>query len=602
MEFSQMFQKIRDQMHREGKPEEEAKAQCEMDAFNLTIDSNVAKPMFTMTNEKGQEISYPNIDSFNDKNYEYIAKRMDSTDNPLLKARYAHILWLSPKKHGKFAQIAIDSYLKLAEIYEEKDKKEPAGLFGLDVINSMKNAFILATNIKDDARIDIIKQKIKKLLVNYNPVSSSLFVLRANLIELMLKYGKVFQSNDFEGLNTLCLKYAKELQDPHQSISILDLGSKVDQKLGVSTANWKQLIAECYENMMNANIKRNKLVAIHFCELALKYYREIKKEDKISELEKSYDTLKNEAEFKQISVPIDLTDYIKRCEATAKRIATHSSEDIIKFLISEKSLLPKYADVEKLAGEISKGHLASVIPHTILDERGHVEQHFSTDNELKFFQTLQQYDLALKAQYVPFINLIIIEALKANKLDFKSVMDFFRRYTWFGKNLVRKSQNQDISYNWLNLLAPALQEYFSQINYLLMSGNQPNFVLAIESLVLKIEGLLRDLTNLSGVTTFVQKLDNKGRVIYQEKDLTALLHDDKLVALMGEDDLFFIKFVLVEKAGYNLRHRTAHSLLFFEEYGLYYMNLLFMILLRISKFDFQKTEKPNDKAKESAPA
>jgi hypothetical protein len=181
-------------------------------------------------------------------------------------------------------------------------------------------------------------------------------------------------------------------------------------------------------------------------------------------------------------------------------------------------------------------------------------------------------------------------------------MNFFRRYTWFGKNLVRKSQNQDISYNWLNLLAPALQEYFSQLNYLLMSGSQPNFVLALESLVLKIEGLLRDLTNLSGVTTFVQKLDNKDRVIYQEKDLTALLHDDKLVALIGEDDLFFIKFVLVEKAGYNLRHRAAHSLLLFEEYGLYYMNLLFMILLRISKFDFKKTEKPNDEAKESAPA
>jgi hypothetical protein len=90
------------------------------------------------------------------------------------------------------------------------------------------------------------------------------------------------------------------------------------------------------------------------------------------------------------------------------------------------------------------------------------------------------------------------------------------------------------------------------------------------------------------VITFVQKLDNKGRVIYQEKDLTALLHDEKLGALMGEDDLFFLKFVLVEKAGYNLRHRTAHSLLLFEEYNWYYMNLLIMILLKISKFDFKK--------------
>jgi hypothetical protein len=367
----------------------------------------------------------------------------------------------------------------------------------------------------------------------------------------------------------------------------------VDQKLGVSIANWKQLIAECYENMMNANIEKNKLVAVHFCEFALRYYREIKKEDKISVLEKTYETLKNEVELKEISVPIDLTDYIKRCEEVAKKIVSHSSEDIIKFLISEKSILPKYNDVEKLAEEINKGHLAGVIPHTILDERGHVEQHFSTAEELKFLHTLQQYDLVLKTQSAPLINLIVTEAIKANKLDFKSAIDFFGKYAWFGKNLVRKNQNKDVVYNWLNLLAPALQEYFSQIDYLLLSGNHPNFVLTFESLVLKIEGLLRDLANLSGVTTFVQRLDNNGRVTYQEKDLTALLHDNKLETLMGEDDIFFLRFVLVEKAGYNLRHRTAHSLLFFGEYSLYYMNLLFMILLRISKFDFKKPEQPN---------
>jgi hypothetical protein len=600
MEISRVFQKIRDQMHKEGKTEEEAKAQYEMDVFNLMIESNVPKPMFTMTNKDGREISYPNIDSFDNKTYDYILKRMESTNNPLLKARYAHVLWLGPKKHGKFAEVAIDSYLNLAEIYEKKDKEEPNGLFGLDVIDSIKNAFILAVNIKDGTRIDITKQKIQSLIINYNPDSSSLFALRANLIGLMLKYGKTFDGADFQGLNTLCVEYAKELQDPHKAISILELGGKVDEKLGASIANWRQLIAERYENMMNSSIEKNKLVAIHFCELALKYYREIKKEDKIVALEKIYDTLKNEAEFKEISVPIDLTAHVKKCEEAATKMAIHSSEDIIKFLISEKSLIPKFADVEKLAEEISKGHLASVIPHVILDERGHVEQHFSTEEELKFFQTLQQYEMVLRVQYAPLINSILIEAVRAKKLDFKVVIDFFTKYAWFGKDLVRKSQNRDVPYNWLNLLAPALQEYFSQMNYLLLSGNRPNFVLSFESLILKIEGLLRDLANLSGVTTFVQKLDNKGRAIYQEKDLTALLHDDKLGVLMGEDDLFFLKFVLVEKAGYNLRHRTAHSLLFFGEYGLYYMNLLFMILLRISKFDFKKAEQPNEQAKESA--
>ncbi len=405
MEISDGFQKIRDQLQKAGKTEEAIKAQWEMDFFNFIIDSNVLIPKFTMTNEKGEEIGYPTMSRFTDKTYEYLIYRLDSTNNPLLKARYAHILWLSPKKHGRFAQIAIDSYLKLVKICEEK----------------------------------------------------------------------------------------------------------------------------------------------------------------------------------------------------AKKIAGFSSEDILKFLIMEPSLLPKYADIEKLACEISKGHLASVIPHTVIDERGHVEQHFSTEAELKLFQTLQQYDLALQAQYMQFINIIIIEAVKANKLNFSSVIQFFKKYAWFGKTLSRKNQNQDIPYNWLNLLAPALREYFAQLNYLLESGNRPNFVLALDSLSLKIEGLLRDLCNFAGVTTFTQKMDYKERVIYHEKDLTALLHDEKLGKLMSADDLFLLKFVLVEKAGYNLRHRTAHSLLFFEEYSMFYMNLLFMILLKISKFEIKPNEKQNQ-AKEFAPA
>ena len=379
-----------------------------IDVFNLMIDANIVKPMFVMTNEKGEEIIYPNT-SDTEKTYEYFIERLDLTNNPQLRSRYAHILWLSPKKHGKFAQIAIDDYLELVKIYEKKDIDDPSGLFGLDIINSIENAFALATNIGDLTRVNTLKNEIKRLIVNFNPVSKSLFVLRAQLIDLMFKYGKFFVSEDFQGLNNLCLNYAQQLQDCHQSITILEIGAKMDQKLGSSIANWKQLIAECFEKMMIANIEKNELAALHFCELALKYYREIKNTLKINELEKVYDQLKNEAEFKEISVPIDLTDNIKQCEETAKKLSGFSSEDIIKYLISEPTLLPKYKDVEKSAIEISKGHFASVIPHTVSDERGHVEQHFSTDDELREFQTLQHYDRTLQVQSMWLVNRLIIK-------------------------------------------------------------------------------------------------------------------------------------------------------------------------------------------------
>ncbi len=84
--------------------------------------------------------------------------------------------------------------------------------------------------------------------------------------------------------------------------------------------------------------------------------------------------------------------------------------------------------------------------------------------------------------------------------------------------------------------------------------------------------------------------DNKGRSIVREKDIHALLYEEPIRKLFDEDDLLFLKFLLVEKAGYNLRHKVAHSLMLFQEYSINYMHLLILALLRLGKYDFVKKE------------
>jgi hypothetical protein len=133
---------------------------------------------------------------------------------------------------------------------------------------------------------------------------------------------------------------------------------------------------------------------------------------------------------------------------------------------------------------------------------------------------------------------------------------------------------------------PSLNEYFIQMNYFIASGNLPDFVLPIDSLTLKIEGLIRDICNFSGVATFYFIQDEKGRQIAREKDLGALLYEGKIKELFDEDDLLFFRFLLVEKAGYNLRHRLAHSLLLFQEYHVNFMHLLILTLLKLGKYNF----------------
>jgi len=586
-QISETFQKIRDEMHKEQKSEEETKAQWEIDIFNFTIENNVVQPLYTMVNNKGEEIRYPDYDRFVDTAYDYIIERLSSTANPLLKARYAHILWFSPRKHGKYAEIAIDAYLELVRLYEQKDLERPQEHFGLDTLNAVKNAFSLSRNVNDAKRIELAKSEVKRLITGFNSKSSSLFRLRIDLIDLMLKEKTVFSKDDFVGIGDLCFSFAKELGDSHQSITLFELGEKIDQRLGTTSHVWKELIGETYEKMTRANMDKNKLVAIKFCQDALKYYRQLNDSKKISELETIYNELKDKVEFKEFKMKIDLEGYIKTCEEKAKEIAQHSPEEIYGLLMLNKNLLPKHAEMKSFAEKILKEHpVQGIIPIEVVDERGHNVQYFSSEEEMTYYQTLNQYQLYLETQHLPLINAIILEALKEEKMTYASLMDYFRKHSWFGKTVKKSIQSKEIEYSWINQLAPSLLEYFKQMECFFASGKYPNLVLCVDSLILKIEGLLRDLCNYSGISTFFQTTDNEGRTIYREKDLNALLHEEKMRELFNEDELLFFKFVLVEKVGYNLRHKIAHSLIWFEEYGIDYIHLLILMLLRIGKYDF----------------
>lgn len=576
-------------MHVEENTDEETKAQWEIDCFNFRLEDNEAKPLCTFANKKGGSVEYPDFNTFNDLTYDYFAERLDSSTNPLLRARYAHILWFSPRKHGKYAQIAIDSYLEAANLYEQKDKERPLDHYGLDLLNAIKNAFLLSHNIKDERRLDGVKSVIKRLIFDFNPESSSSFILRAELIRLMLKEKSVFSKDDFVGINDVCGQFAKASEDLHKSITMLELGEKVENELGKITNNWRRLIAESYEKMMNASLPRSKFVAIKFLQDALECYRQLKDPEKTKELEGIYNQLKDTVEFKEFKVELNLGDYVKECKKNAKKIAERSSQEIISLLTWDKNLLPKLNKMKAAAEEILKEHpLQGLFPIVMTDERGHNAQHFSSKEEMTYYQTLQQYQLYLENQHLPLINAIILEALKDRKLSFTSIVDHIKKHCWYGTTLKRKIQNQEITYSWIDLLAPSLYEYFAQMEYCFASGKYPNLVLCIDSLILKIEGLLRDLCNLSGIVTFSQKKDQQGRTIYQEQDLTSLLHEEKMRELLGEDDLLFFRFVLVEKAGYNLRHRIAHSLILPQEYTVNYTHLLILLLLKIGKFNLRK--------------
>ena len=343
------------------------------------------------------------------------------------------------------------------------------------------------------------------------------------------------------------------------------------------------------------------LLALDFCMEAIRNYQQIGDDKKVTELQQRYSEFRGSVEFSSSETEVDITDIVKACKDSAKQFVKHfTSVDIIRYFISGGDLLPTYQQIEESVKEqIKKSPTVHLLPKVILDQRGNPVQHFSSDEEKENFDILGTYRHQLQFYNRHLIREVFLEAILEKKFSFDILRSFITKHCWYGKDLLRHlPNNQTIRINWMDLIAPALNEYFRQIDYFFAdrSANNPNFVLSLDSLTLKIEGLLRDLCHLADVGTSKQKQDKSKRNIVHEKDVTALLHNDAIKKRFNRDDMLFFTFLLTEQWGLYLRHRIAHCFMLSEDYNLDYMHLVILALLRLGKYDFtQNSDTTSDK-------
>jgi hypothetical protein len=111
----------------------------------------------------------------------------------------------------------------------------------------------------------------------------------------------------------------------------------------------------------------------------------------------------------------------------------------------------------------------------------------------------------------------------------------------------------------------------------LLAGFKGDFLTATHLLIPQLENSIRHVLSRSGV--MVSKIDSFG--IQEEKDLGALLREPKLEELLGEDLVFDLQGLLVERFGTNLRNKMAHGLMKHDEFSSASTLYLWWLVLRI---------------------
>lgn len=558
------------------------KVQWEIDFFSFVLYNGKLNPCARFTNSAGELKELPSFDLFNDSTYNYLERRLNSCVNSLLKARYAHILWESPRKNGKFAQIAIIEYLNLLRLLEEVDKKEPDGHAGHDILIYIKTIYDLSCKIND--QFDLVRCEVLRLLHTFNPKSTFYYKMKIDLITLIIEDSKIFSKDCYPKLKSICRDCGEDLFKKgqiHFAISFFEIGEKIDIKLGNRDNSWRERIAQGYETLMNTRLKNDDYIAAcSFCLDALREYKTAKNAEKIAELSTIYSQIKNKGEYAQFSQEIPLADYAANCRQFARDLSRNDVSEIIAFLTYSKTILPNYRIIKERAEHFDEVYVGrKLMPITVIDQHGNPSKIYTTDEQKAEYTLLEQFKHDLSILTPIFLEEIIIKAIDEGKLNSDSILKFFIYYSWIGKNFQRLvPNNPPMTYNWLQLIKPSLDHFFNEISIQrLYPTYEPNFILFIDSLILKIEGILREFGQIHGIPSFKSKPD--GTV--QEKHLDELLREVKLKEFFYDEEILFFRIILIEKSGYNLRNRVGHALIVSQEYNRIYAYYLLLILLRI---------------------
>ena len=162
------------------------------------------------------------------------------------------------------------------------------------------------------------------------------------------------------------------------------------------------------------------------------------------------------------------------------------------------------------------------------------------------------------------------------------------RNTWFGATLTKKDLGGEvIHYNWISMIAPSVVEYFVQMQSSLASKEyKPNFILSIDSLTTKFEGLFREFCIRIKTPT-----STNNKTTMQELYIHQLLKHPTIQKSFTEDDRLLFEYLFTKENGLNLRNNIAHCYFDYSDYSYGYFHLLLAALLRLGTYKFNIEQK-----------
>ncbi|WP_165370354.1 DUF4209 domain-containing protein [Hymenobacter persicinus] len=568
-----------------------ARVEQEVLAASKQLDRGVGYQISgTRKDEQGveHEVGWPDTSGYAEPEYAYVRRRYQETPNLYLKSEYGLFLYL--RKHLRTNEQVRELAATLFQLgvgYVEKHRVGGERThYALHALEALRKAFQLANTRKNDASVAQLLGEIVQYLVALHTTwpldnRATLRVLSA-ITELFTEYYRALTApeqadalleQDWRGVQQLAQTYR------HGAIELAAEASELAGKAGRERARWSFFQAQQLEALAQEAEVQHNMTAVAFTERALRIYRQLKDEENSRRLELEYQRLRTRFALTQTrtQMPDEATRALM--EYIAEVVRSKDAQGII----AELCLTPMFHSLDRVseAAQAQRDSFMDMLPKSLEDKHGNTVQTFYTEEEKEQFQFLNTYSLLAQLSTQTLVKLML-EAFKARKLTADAVQEFLQR-SWLGQPRLVESSGQQTQTQPLRLVMSGVRLLFHELEAWRQDPDyEPDFIASTDSLTLKVEYLLRYICVQLRLPTFKMRENTD---VTMEKLLDELLAD--LKGKLEEDDRFFIKFFLSEKAGYNLRNRVAHGLMDDDEYGVENVFLVLTMILKLASYEFR---------------
>ncbi len=534
---------------------------------------------YTFDHETEETGKYPSANDFERAGFEYIIGRIDHVKNPLLKARYNHLLWKAPKgiKKQQYAWAAVDSYVgAIIQMLDIKEKKKDERY--LQVSNLYESLIELCdeTNYND---INQVKQLTSDMLFK----RAAPFFLKHSVLGTMMKHQKCFKATDFVGALDLFERelVAEGQRDDFLMVTYyLPTALRIAQKVNDDVKKWHNHSGDCFLRLAEKEtVEERNWIKQKWYSQAIYSYGMAANVLRKQEVEQRYFELKPKVKLNTVRFDLnpdeveEINSLYKQLEKDAEKILKQPTLTVYHIISIGKGLFPS---AERIRSQKSNYDFLNFASRVDFDRNKNITtDHTNRDT------FLDPYHMEVQTVSTPFLESIFVKGIETGKLTFENFILFLKHKTWMGRSFTRIDLGGDSEeINWIKLLAPSIVEYFVQTSASLRSKSySPDYTLCIDSLAMKLEGLLRNFCEQLNLA--INVMSRKG---IQEANINQILELDGLKQYFDEDDFSLFRYLLVNEGGVNLRNNVAHCFYNHQDYRRSKMHLLLAAILRIGKF------------------